>query len=90
MEPSLRNSRYVVAFNRLLDRYTSFNFNVAYIKYGCIHVGFEAQNYASEKKNEVRQQIRILLKTLDLQDDYRISYLQVFGNHQFIRTTTTS
>ena len=83
MEPLLRHARYVVSFNKVLDQYTSFDFRVSFIKNGCIHVGFEAKDFSVEEKNHVRRQLRVLLKSRNLREEYNISYFLVFGKHQY-------
>lgn len=80
-EPRLRYLRYIVEFNRVLNEYTEFNFDVYSIRRGCIDVCYYAKRFSLGEKNTVRRQIMRLVREHDLARSYHISQFTLFGKH---------
>lgn len=77
--PRLRYLRYIVEFNRVLNDFTGFDFEVRAIKRSCIEVYFYAIDFSAEKKNLVRRQIARLVSEYDVCAQFHITALNVFG-----------
>jgi hypothetical protein len=78
-EPRLRYLRYIVEFNRLLNEYTEFTFDVYSIRRGCIDVCYYAKAFSEKEKNTVRRQIMRLVREHDIARSYHISRFILFG-----------
>ena len=78
-EPRLRYLRYIVEFNRVLNEYTEFEFDVYSIRRGCIDVCYYAKKFSLGEKNTVRRQIMQLVREHDLARSYHISQFTLFG-----------
>ncbi|WP_323688243.1 hypothetical protein [Rhizobium sp. AN69] len=80
-EPRLRYLRYIVEFNRLLNEYTEYNFDVYSIRRGCIDVCYYSKMFSSGEKNTVRRQIIKLVRDYDIAKSFHISQYILFGRH---------
>lgn len=83
LEPRLRHLRYIFSVNRLLDEYTNFEFDVAAVRRGCLHVSYVAVNFQTNQKNLVRRQIQRLAREIDLVSQFSVDQLVVFGKHRY-------
>jgi hypothetical protein len=82
-EPRLRYTRYISSFQRILNRYTSFDFEVASIKRGCIDVCYYAKDFQLSEKNLVRRQIMRLMREENLKEEFCIKEFTLFGKHRY-------
>ncbi len=82
-EPRLRYARYISSFNRIIDTYTCFAFDVASMRRPHLRVTYYAKYFDLTEKNVVRSQLLKLINEHDLCKEFSIRECTLFENHAY-------
>lgn len=88
--PRLRYTRYISSFNRVLNDFTNFEFEVAFIRNHCIQVAYFAREFNDVEKNLVRRQVLKLMRDKHLDEEFNIMAFTLFQKHRYERPSGTT